>query len=311
MQDIKILIAQSEAGAGTRGASLGPDAVLITAVEKGFKKLSEYPVRRCEFNIEDVIFEEADDAKNIYQIQKAMQNCCSAMKEILESGQNVLVLSGDHSNAAGLVSGVKDTYPEKRVGLIWIDAHGDLHSPYTSPSGNMHGMPIGLLLGLDNREEKIRDPNEATSKIWEDLKTLGDHNISPKIKAADLVFIDIRDLEPQEWALLDRMEIKYFTPERRKEIGINNIIDQTLKHLQYCDVLYISFDVDSLDPKISSGTGTPVPGGLSLEEAEALLRAFYLEPKTRVMEITEVNPLLDCGNKMAEAVVALLQNVLK
>lgn len=251
------------------------------------------------------------EAKNLEDIHRHLNDCCATVKENLQEGHDLLILSGDHSNAAGLVSGLKDAYPDKRVGLIWIDAHGDLHTPWTSPSGNVHGMPVGALMGLDEEDQKLREVPDLTANMWSDIRQLGDHRIEPKINDTDVVFIGIRDLEQPEWNLLDRRNIRYYRPEQFDELGMKRVISETLEHLQDCDLLYISFDVDSMDPCVSWGTGTPVPGGLTVVQAKQLLRAFSQEEKTKVVEFTEVNPLLDRENKMATTVVELLRAVLR
>lgn len=193
--------------------------------------------------------------------------------------------------------------------MIWIDAHGDLHTPFTSPSGNMHGMPLAALLGLDNEENKVRELAPDVTKHWHRWQRIGSKGLFLKILPDDLVLLDIRDLEEQEWDAIQHLDIKHFTPDDRQQRGIDFIIEQTLLHLQDCDKIFVTFDVDSLDPSISRGTGTPSANGLSVDEAKELLQAFWNLPNLCGLEITEINPLLDSGNRMAKTMMQILQAI--
>jgi arginase len=138
---------------------------------------------------------------------------------------------------------------------------------------------------------------------------LGSKKISPKILPSDLVFIDLRDTEEDEDIILENKNISFYTPQKRTEIGIEQILEKTLEQLSHCDFIYVSFDVDSLDPNISIGTGTPVPNGMSENESVYLLKSLINHPKTVAFEITEINPLLDRENPMEEVVVRILEKV--
>jgi arginase len=307
MAKTKILICSSEVGAGRRGASLGPDAIRISAVNLFYNIFDQLPSEEIKVRQVNRYRPEFKAAKYIKQIVDTHRKICEKMSDTLLDGYNVLVLSGDHSNSAGFMAGFREAYPEAKIGLIWIDAHGDIHSPYTSPSGNMHGMPVAIMLGLDNLQYQIRNLKPEVVKNWERLKRIGKSKITPKILPEDIVYIDIRDLEDEEWAILNSLNIKHYTPERIQELGVERVIKEVSAYFRKYDALYISFDADSLDPAVSIGTGTPVPGGLSPLIAEQLLTAFTELPNFRALELTEVNPLLDCQNKMATAVVKILR----
>jgi arginase len=307
MAKTKILVCSSEVGAGRRGASLGPDAIRISAVNLFYNIFDQLPLEEIKVRQINRYRPEFKAAKYIKLIVDTHRKICDKMCDTLEDGYNVLILSGDHSNSAGFMAGFREAYPEAKIGLIWIDAHGDIHSPYTSPSGNMHGMPIAIMLGLDNLEHQIRNLKPEVVKNWERLKRIGKKKITPKIKPEDIVYIDIRDLEKQEWDILGSLGIKYYPAEQILEEGVEKVIKEVSAYFKSYDALYISFDVDSLDPKVSEGTGTPVPGGLTPAQAEDLLTAFTELPNFRALEVTEVNPLLDCENKMATAVVKILR----
>lgn len=310
MENIKILISRSEIGAGKRGSSLGPDAIKISAIEKNFPLFDNFEVEDIPIEPLKMHHGTQTSLDNLFEFVPLYENSCQKLSEALENYKKTLIFSGDHSNAPGFISAMKDTFPDKKSGVIWIDAHGDIHSPYTTPSGNVHGMPIAVLLSLDNLQNKIRNLDDETTAVWNKMKLTGSMGISPKLTPEELVFIDIRDLEKQEWKIIDDLGIKYFTPEFRKKHGIKKIIEETKKQLADCEIIYVSFDVDSMDASIVQGTGTPVPDGLSVDEAKELLSAFWEMEKCRVLEFTEINPLLDNSNKVAQTVVEILQSVL-
>ena len=193
---------------------------------------------------------------------------------------------------------------------MWIDAHADIHTPYTTPSGNMHGMPLATALNIDNLECKTNDVDAETISFWNQLKEVG--NVVPKVNPEDIVYIAVRDTESQENAIMNRLQIKnceVVEVRSKGASGIVKIIDEKLKD---CDIIYVSFDVDSMDPELTSyGTGTPVKNGLSPDEANEILTLLAKNNKTVCIEFVEVNPCLDeKGNKMAEVTMALVESVL-
>jgi arginase len=196
-------------------------------------------------------------------------------------------------------------YPDKRLGVIWIDAHADLHSPYTTPSGNMHGMPLCAVLGEDNKDRQQNKPDDETIEYWEKLKNLG--GIMPKVHHSDLVFIALRDFEAPEEYLIKKNKIRVFNlPEIRKK-AVERVAIDSLNYLDHCDLIYVSFDVDSMDSRISSGTGTPVPNGITEKEAGNLIYYIMRSKKIVCFEMVEINPTLDRENLMAENAFEVLQ----
>jgi arginase len=216
-----------------------------------------------------------------------------------------LVLAGDHSSAGGTIAGIKMAKPKSRLGVIWIDAHADIHSPYTTPSGNMHGMPLAISLAEDNLDCQVHHPDEATLKVWNELKNIG--KICPKVLPEDIVYIALRDIEKEEDYILKKLGTKIIPVSEVRKKGVEHVVRQTLLTLKQCDDIYVSFDVDSLDSSISRGTGTPVPNGLKEREAEDLLASLMQNHKICCFEITEVNPTLDKENLMAEIAFNVLQ----
>jgi arginase len=176
----------------------------------------------------------------------------------------------------------------------------------------MHGMPLAALINADNLKFKKNQVSEEEADAWNRLKSIGSKSIAPKIKPEDIVFIGLRDAEKEEWGLIEELGIKTFEPQDIKEHGIFFAINNALKHLEPCDLIYVSFDVDSMDPSVSIGTGTTSPDGLSFVEAEGVFKTFLNHPKLVAFEITEINPSLDEeGNKMADIVAALLNYAFK
>jgi len=246
-------------------------------------------------------------AKRIAGIVSMYEKVSSQVVQTIKEGEFPIVISGDHSIAGGTIAGLKMAYPDKRIGVIWIDAHADLHTPYTSPSGNVHGMPLAASLAIDNKESQVNQPDKATVEHWNNLKNIG--NISPKILPQDIVFIALRDFEPQEEFILKKHKIKIITTAEVRKKGIDKICRNTLETLSECDYIYISFDVDSMDANISRGTGTPVPNGINEREAANIILCLIQNEKISCLEITEVNPTLDKENLMAENTFEILQKV--
>lgn len=226
-----------------------------------------------------------------------------------EKNTFLIVIAGDHSTAAGTVAGMKQALLKQRIGVIWIDAHANILSPYTTPSGYLNEMPVAIALGEDNYLKKTNQPTKETIAQWERLKLLGapGRNIQP----SDIVYLTVRDTQPQEDFLLRKHSIKNYTVDDIRRRGIESIVNETMRRLRQCDVIYISFDVSSMDPSVSNGTGTPVANGLTEKEAEALLNDFCSSPKVRCLEFAEINPLLDQKNKMADISFQILNNVVQ
>ncbi len=233
------------------------------------------------------------------------ERVAQSVQETLKSGLFPIILSGDHSTAGGTISGIKMAKPKSRLGVIWIDAHADIHTPYTTPSGNMHGMPLSASIAEDNKENMTHKVDQVTVEWWDKLKQIG--KVTPKILPQDIVYIALRDYEKEEEALLKKHNIKVIPVQEVRKKGVENIVRQTLLHLSSCEDIYVSFDVDSLDSSISRGTGTPVSNGLKEKEAEDILATLMQNHKICCFEITEVNPTLDKENLMAEIAFNILQ----
>ncbi|MBS1774113.1 MAG: arginase [Bacteroidetes bacterium] len=306
MRNIKIIEVRSEIGAGTRGASLGIDAIKIAALDFMSSFFVNFPSEVVE-NENKLLYEPVASpyAKRIQGVLTMYERVAKSVSETLKSGLFPLVLAGDHSTAGGTIAGIKMAKPKNKLGVIWIDAHSDIHTPYTTPSGNMHGMPLATAMAFDNTENQVHSPDQQTIDLWNKLKNIG--KISPKINPEDIVYIALRDFEREEEFLLKKHNIKVIPVQEVRRKGVENVVRQTLLHLSHCDDIYVSFDVDSLDSSISRGTGTPVSNGLKEREAEDLMASFMQNHKICCFEIAEVNPTLDKENLMAEIAFNILQ----
>ena len=306
MKNIKLIEVPSEIGAGTRGASLGIDAIKIAALDFMSNFFVHFPSEKIPAE-NNLLFEPIASpyAKRIKGITSMYEKVSKSLVDTIKGGFFPVVLSGDHSIGGATIAGLKMAKPKSKLGVIWIDAHADLHTPYTTPSGNMHGMPLSTAIAEDNEEYAVHALDADTKKQWDNLKNIG--NISPKILAEDIVFIGLRDYEKEEKAIIEKYGIKVITTNEVRRKGAENIARSALRYLSDCTDIYVSFDVDSLDSTISKGTGTPVGNGLKEREAEDLVSKFMQSRKVCCLEITEVNPTLDKENLMAEIAFNILQ----
>lgn len=306
MKNIKIIEVKSEIGAGTRGASLGVEAIKIAALDFMSNFFVHFPTETIETE-NKLLFEpiESPYAKRIKGTLTLYERISKSVSETIKANLFPVILSGDHSTAGATIAGLKMARPQAKIGAIWIDAHADLHTPFTTPSGNMHGMPVAVSIAEDNLDCKVHDVDENTLKIWDALKNIG--GIAPKILPEDIVFISLRDYEKEEEHLIKKYGMKIITTSEVRRKGPEQVARSVFRYLSDCEYIYVSFDVDSLDASISKGTGTPVTNGLREREVEDLISKFMQHRKICCFEITEVNPTLDKENLMAEIAFNILQ----
>lgn len=305
MRDIRIIEIRSELGAGTRGASMGVDAIKIAALDFGSRFFKRF--QTIEVPHENHLLLESTGksfAKRASGVLTVCERMCEEVCRQLKNEKFPIVLAGDHSTALGTIAGIKKANPKKTLGVIWIDAHADIHSPYTTPSGNMHGMPLAASLGEDNLEKKINKLDQETINYWYSLKNVG--GVSPKITYQDLVYINVRDMEPAEDYLLKKNNIRNFPLTEIRRKTVERVALEALATLDHCDIIYVSFDVDCMDSSISKGTGTPVPNGMNEREAGNLLARLMENEKICCIEMVEINPTLDKENQMAENAFEIL-----
>src|SRR5215211_6736225 len=203
MKNIKLIEVPSEIGAGTRGASLGIEAIKIAALDFMSNFFIHFPSEKIPVE-NKLLYEpiESPYAKRVKGIVAVYERVSKAVADSLKNNFFPVVLSGDHSIAGATISGIKIARPKSKLGVIWIDAHADLHTPFTTPSGNMHGMPLAAAIGEDNKESSVHDLDSDTTKCWNQLKNIG--KISPKVLPEDIVLVSLRDYEKEEKFLIDK-----------------------------------------------------------------------------------------------------------
>ena len=306
MKNIKLIEVPSEIGAGSRGASLGVEAIKIAALDFMSSFFVHFPSEKIPTE-NKMLYEpiESPYAKRVKGVILMYDKIAKAVSDTIKNNFFPVILSGDHSNAGATIAGIKMAKPKSKLGVIWIDAHADLHTPYTTPSGNMHGMPLATAINEDNSDCAVHELDDETKKQWNYLKNIG--KIAPKVLPEDVVLISLRDYEKEEKHLIEKLGMKVFTTSEVRRKGPENIVRSVIRYLSDCTDIYVSFDVDSLDSSISRGTGTPVSNGLKEREAEDLISKFMQNRKMCCFEITEVNPTLDKENLMAEIAFNILQ----
>ena len=308
---IKLIKNRSDIGAGTRGSDLGIDAIEVAAINQNSNYFNSFEFEDVKTHNESIYNRNKSSfAKRIEHVLEQCTRVSTSVKENLESNYFPIVLSGDHSSALGTLSGIKAAYPDKNIGVFWIDAHADLPSPYTSPSGNIHGMPIAAALAEDNLSSRnTNDVTSETKQHWDNMKNIGLKG--PKIKPENLIYFGVRDTEEEEDRQIEKLQIKNYRVEEVRYRGLKKCVDEALAQLSHCEIIYISFDVDSMDcDTISYGTGTPVPKGFDQHEIIAIINQIIENKKVVCIEFVEVNPLLDTkGNKMAETAFEVLEAI--
>lgn len=309
---IALIKNRSDIGAGTRGSDMGIDAMEIAAINRGSQFFNSFPFVDVPTRNYSVYDGDVNPfGRRIDQVFEQCDVVAQTVQQTLQNEKFPLVFSGDHSSAIGTISGIKAALSDQKLGVIWIDAHADIHSPYTTPSGNMHGMPLAAVMHIDNRECQINELDAETSAFWEKLKTIG--TPEAKLKPEHLVYFGVRDTEEPEDKVMERLGIKNYTVDEVRRTGLEVCVAQALARLADCDIIYVSFDVDSMDSQmISAGTGTPVPKGFIPSEIIAMLEQIVESDKVACLEVVEVNPLLDKrGNRMAEVAFDIVEYIAK
>ena len=306
MKNIKLIEVPSEIGAGTRGASLGIDAIKIAALDFMSNFFIHFPSEKIPHE-NKLLYEaiESPYAKRIKGITVLYERVSKAVSDALRNNFFPVILSGDHSIAGATIAGIKMARPKSKIGVIWIDAHADMHTPYTTPSGNVHGMALAATINEDNVDCAVHELDEETIKYWNQLKNIG--KVAPKVLPEDVVLISLRDFEKEEKYIIEKYGMKVITTNEVRRKGPENVVRSVIRYLGDCTDIYISFDVDALDSSISKGTGTPVSNGLREREVEDLISKFMQNRKICCFEITEVNPTLDKENLMSEIAFNILQ----
>ena len=309
---LKIIKNRSDIGAGTRGSDMGIDALEIAAINCENDFFNRHPFIDVPTHNE-TIYDKVNNtfAKRIHFVAEQCERVCEVIAMVMQQKHFPLVISGDHSSALGTLAGIKTAFPEKTIGAIWIDAHADLHTPLSSPSGNVHGMPLAAALGHDNEKYAINTIEKETSESWNQIKSLG--GPEPKLKPAHLIYFGLRSTEEAEDQTIAEHHIRTYPVHEVRHRSISTCVAEALDKLAEVDLIYITFDVDSLDcDLISKGTGTPVSKGFDAQEVTELIQGLMTSSKVCCLEVCEINPLLDeKGNKMAETAFDIIDQIFK
>jgi arginase len=294
---IRILGVPLDLGQSRRGVDMGPSAVRVAGLEARLEALGH--VVEDGGNVSVAIAEQKKEgdpkAKYLKEITATCTKHADMVLKTLEAGKFPLVLGGDHSVAAGTVAGVAEFYrrQEQKIGLIWIDAHADINTPETSPSGNVHGMPLAAILGLG--------PAELGSI----------YNFSPKVHPENTVVIGVRDIDAREKENIHQVGIEVYTMRDIDERGMRTVIEEALRIVGRGTAGYhVSLDMDWIDPEDAPGVGTPVRGGASYREAHLAMEIIADHGRMTSFEIVEVNPVIDEHNRTADLAVELALSAL-
>jgi arginase len=283
---IHILGVPLDLGGGRRGVDMGPSAVRIAGLGERLAALGATVVDKGDLitPIPETKAERDPKKKYVREIARVCQRLYQLVTESLEQGALPVVLGGDHSLAAGSVGASADVAAARGgdVGVIWVDAHGDMNTPATTTSGNVHGMPLAALLGPEPAE----------------LSKIGRR--SPKIRADRTVLVGVRNLDELEKQQIRAAKIHVFTMKDIDRHGIATVMKRALS-LATKDTLgvHVSFDVDVCDPSIAPGVGTPVKGGLDYREAHMAMEMVADSGKLLALDVVEINPILDSQNQTA------------
>lgn len=281
-------------GTGKLGSNLGPDKfrelnILDTLNEIGYEVCDLGNIEVTAVNDEDI--HRCDEKLKYYDVViDANTKLAFKVYDSISSGNFPLILGGDHSLGLGSIAGVSKYI--KNLGVVWIDAHGDMNTHETTITGNIHGMPLAASMG--------KGPDK--------LVNLFEHRV--KVECENVVHIAGRDLDPGEVDLIKTSNIKAFTMDKIKEHGIEKVIEDSINYLKgKVDAIHVSFDIDSIDSSLVPGTGTPVSEGLTIEEAKKLLSAFAASGMMVSLDFVELNPLLDKNDETAKLSMDLIKTV--
>jgi arginase len=280
-------------GQDRRGVDMGPSAIRYARIEDALEDLGH---RVTDLGNAGVPIPEMVDSDEAVKHLAAVKSVCEEVSErataIVSEGLFPVFLGGDHSIAIGTVSGVARSTSGERTGLIWADAHADFNTPETSPSGNIHGMPLAALTGRGHP----------------DLVGVGGQGAS--VRTEDVVIIGLRSVDLEEKNLLREAGVKVYTMREVDVYGAGRVVRSALRDLAQVDRVHLSFDLDVVDPGIAPGVGTPIRGGLTYREAHLLMELLNEAGIVTSLDIVEVNPILDVKNGTAALAVELVESLL-
>lgn len=291
--DVTIIGAPLDLGAGRRGVDMGPSAIRHAGLHRLLRHLGHDVLDAGDVfaPVRETLVVRDEGLKFVDEILESCQAVADRVEKAARAGRLPLVLGGDHSIAMGTIAGVSRV--AERVGLVYFDAHGDFNTPETSPSGNIHGMPLSAVTGVGHPRLTGSGPR------------------TPMVRVEDVALLAVRDIDPSEAELIRDRGPQTFTLREIDERGMKAVMEDCI-HVAtaHSDWLHVSFDVDSIDPRFAPGTGTPVEGGLTYREAHLGLEMLADTGLVRSLEIVEVNPMLDERNRTGKLAAALAASCL-
>jgi arginase len=292
-QKVRIIGVPMDLGQSRRGVDMGPSALRVAGLQARLKQLGHHVE-----DIGNISVKQAEEmpygekrAKYMAEIAETCKDLAEIVQKSLEEGFVPLVLGGDHSIAAGAVTGVAAHFrkEKKQIGYIWLDAHGDMNTPESSPSGNVHGMPLAAVMGYGAPEL---------------VDLLG---FKPKVEPQNIVLVGVRDLDTQERRLVKKSGVRVFTMRDIDERGMREVMADALKYAtDDTDGISVSLDMDFVDPSDAPGVGTPVRGGVTYREAHLAMEMIADSDAMAAMEVVEINPVIDEHNRTALLGVELI-----
>lgn len=289
-KNVSIIGVPCDYGQQRRGVDMGPSAIRYAGLQERLKTVGHHVEDEGNIQVLSHHHVEQDDDRllNLEEVIQVNTALAERVHAVIQKNRTPLVLGGDHSIAIGTLAGLSMKY--KNLGVIWFDAHADLNTPETTPSGNIHGMPLATSIGLGH----------------ERLTTIL-HN-GPKIKAQNIVIIGGRSIDAGERVLIKERGIKIYTMHEIDRLGMTYVMEETIAYFkaQQIDGLHLSLDLDALDPLYTPGVGTPVAGGITYRESHLAMEMIQESGMLTSAEFVEVNPILDERNKTADVAVALI-----
>jgi arginase len=280
-------------GQDRRGVDMGPSAIRYARIETALEELG---LKVTDLGNAEVPIPEVVASREAVRHLKAVRSVCVEVAQravaAVSDGLFPIFLGGDHSVSIGTVSGVVGASAGARTGVIWLDAHADFNTPASSPSGNIHGMPLATLTG--------RGPPS--------LVEIG--GPGPSVRAEDVVLIGLRSVDIEERNLLRETGVKAYTMKEVDAYGVARVVRRALKDLSHIDRVHLSFDLDALDPEVAPGVGTPVRGGLTYREAHLVMELINEANMVTSLDVVEVNPILDVKNGTAALAVELVESLM-
>jgi arginase len=287
---VGILGVPLDLGQNRRGVDMGPSAIRYARLNEALEDLgySVTDLGNVETPIPETV-EEREDADNVGAIRGVCEETAERAARMAYDGIFPIFLGGDHSISIGTVSGVAKS--AGRTGLLWLDAHADFNTPETSPSGNVHGMPLATLTG----------------RGYADLVDLGD---GAAVRAEDVAVVGLRSVDREEREFLADAGVNVYTMKDVDAYAIASVVRSALKDLSHLDRVHLSFDLDVVDPEVAPGVGTPVRGGLTYREAHLVMELINEAAVVTSLDVVEINPILDSRNGTAELAVELVESLM-